>query len=75
MENKQIKISGDTPNDASIFTACDSIYFNKYAHGFSNSIAKLKFKNLHIHLINPSKTDIDIVSEIKLDFKNICLLV
>ena len=68
MENKQIKISGDIPNDATIFTACDSIYFNKYVYGFSKSIAKLKSKNLHIHFINPSKTDIDIVSEIKLDF-------
>ena len=69
MKNKQIKISGDIPKDVTIFTACDSIYFNKYVRGFSNSAAKLKSKNLHIHFINPSGTDIDIVSEIKLDFK------
>ena len=45
----------------------------KYVYGFSNSIAKLKSKNLHIHFINPSKTDIDIVSEIKLNFIEISL--
>ena len=64
MENKEIRISGDKPKDITIFSSCDSAYFNKYARGFSNSIAKLKSKNLHIHFINPSKKDTDIVSEI-----------
>jgi len=71
VQNKSIKIGGDKPTDETIFTTCDPIYFNKYFEGFSNSIARLKSKNLHIHLINPTKKIIEDVVEYKTKFKNI----
>ena len=68
MQNKSIEVRGDKPSNETIFTACDSIYFHNYALGLSYSIAKLNSKNLHIHIINPTKEIINNVIEIKNKF-------
>ena len=69
MQNKSIQIKGDKPLNETILTTCDSIYFNTYAAGLSNSVAKLNSKNLHIHLINPTKKIIEEISQLKKKFK------
>ena len=70
MQNQSIQIGGDKPINETIFTTCDPIYFNKFFEGFSNSISSLKSKNLHVHLINPSKKNIEDVVVYKKKFKN-----
>jgi len=71
MQNKSIKINGDKPFNETIFTTCDSKYFINYAEGFLNSIAKLKSKNVHIHIINPLKKNIEDVVDFKERYKSV----
>lgn len=62
------KVGGEKPNLETIFTACDSLYFNQFFLGLSRSIARLKSKNLHIHIINPLDSDLSLVKDIQESF-------
>lgn len=51
----QQNIYGELPVDSTVFAACDSGYFLKFAPAFVESIRQnTSMKNIHIHVINPT---------------------
>ena len=53
------------PEKETILASADSIYYQKFFPSLCYSVSKLNDKNLHIHIINPKKQDIDLFLKLK----------
>jgi len=63
-------IIGNTTEEFTIFTACDSVYLRKYSKGLVASSA-LAGNNLHIHVTNPSESDLKYIDYLKAAYKSL----
>ena len=60
------EIKGQKPTGDVIFASCDSIYFNNFGIPLLYS-ANEHGNNLHLHVINPTKQDIDLLFRLRIE--------
>lgn len=63
-------IIGNTTEEFTLLAACDSVYLRKYSKGLVASSA-LAGNNLHLHVTNPSESDLKYIDYLKAAYKSL----